>query len=81
MSDQAPVKMQGTLMNAVYSPTGGIEGLLLETNGVVMQLAFAHGDEASVAPAAPTRRRAKTRVWNRWPPRSEQPIRALALCD
>ena len=47
MSSQTPVKIRGTLMHAVYSPTGGIEGVLVEANGAPLQLVFGHDDEAS----------------------------------
>ncbi len=47
MSDRTPVKIQGTLMHAVYSPKGGIEGVMLEANGVALQLVFDGDEEAS----------------------------------
>jgi hypothetical protein len=47
MSNQTPVRIEGALMHVVYGSQGGIEGVLLEANGVALQLVIELDDALS----------------------------------
>ena len=42
-------KLKGTFTQVVYSPKGGVEGLLLDSGGQPVQFVLAKGDEAGAA--------------------------------
>lgn len=49
MTTRTTPNIAGTFQHLIYSPKGGIEGVLLSADGVALQLVFRHEDEEASA--------------------------------
>jgi hypothetical protein len=47
MTDPTSSRIEGVFKHVIYSPKGGVEGVLLEADGVALQFVFERGDETS----------------------------------